>query len=75
MSSVLTFLDEVGEATVKNSVYFLIDSFIAFVYAETAEEETKSCINFIIKMAFLKLLWFLCVKTKFQSVLVSKCVH
>ena len=75
MSSVLTFLDEVGEATVRNSVYFLIDSFIAFVYAETAEEETKSCVKFIIKMAFLRLLWSLCVKTKLQSVLVSKCVH
>ena len=57
MSSVLTLLDEVGEATVRNSVCFLIDSFNAFVYVETAEEEYKSCVNFIIKIAFLKLLW------------------
>ena len=73
MSSVLTLLDEVGEATLRNSVCFLIDSFNAFVYAETAE--TKSCVNFIITIAFLKLLWSLCFKTKLQSVLVSKCVH
>ena len=57
MSSVLTLLDEVGEATLTNSVCFLIDSFNAFVYAETAGEEYKSCVNFIIKIAFLKLLW------------------
>ena len=75
MSSVLTFLDEVGEATLRNSVCFLIESFNAFVYAETAEEKTKSCVNFIIIIAFLKLLWCLCVKTKLQSLLVSKCVH
>ena len=75
MSSVLTLLDEVGEATLMNSVCFLIDSFNAFVYAEAAEEETKSCVNFIIIIAFLKLLWSLCFKTKLQSVLVSKCVH
>ena len=57
MSSVLTLLDEVGEATLTNSVCFLIDSFNAFVYAETSGEEYKSCVNFIIKIAFLKLLW------------------
>ena len=60
MSSVLTFLDEVGEATLRNSVCFLIDSFNVFVYAEAAEEETKSCVNFIIIIPFLKLLWSLC---------------
>ena len=70
MSSVLTLLDEVGEATLMNSVCVLIDSFNAFVYPETAEEETKSCVNFIIIIALLKLLWSLCVKTKLQSVLV-----
>ena len=75
MSSVLTFLDEVGEATLRNSVCFLIDSFNAFVYAEAAEEETKSCVNFIIIIPFLKLLWSFFVKTKLRSVLVSKCVH
>ena len=38
MSSVLT-LDEVGEATVWNSVWLLIDSFNAFVYAATSEKQ------------------------------------
>ena len=73
MSSVLTLLDEVGEAKLMNSVCFLIDSFNTFVYAEAAEEETKSCVNFIIKIAFLKLLWSYVSRPssswyKFQSV-------
>ena len=75
MSSVLTLLDVVGEGTLRNSVCFLIDSFNAFVYAEAAEEETESCVKFIIIIPFLKLLWSFFVKTKLRSVLVSKCVH
>ena len=55
MSSVLT-LDEVEEATGRNSVWFLIESFNAFVYLATAGEETKICFNFQVMILLLKLL-------------------